>query len=188
MRIEFEVSNSELNQSDLNVILQSLNVTDKSKVPEILSKIAKCAVLEYRKMFIERGLPTKAAEVMQERLFYLIKGYFKDHLPKEQEISSIFQLTPSGAKTLLKNTISRYRIYLKDEIDCSIKTVLQSAIPDQGKEILIIQSSSLKDEINNHLTQKHPELKKVVPVTDSSGQFSCPDDTFRNLKDDYGVT
>jgi hypothetical protein len=187
MRIEFDIEEIDISVTDRTIILQSLNIEDPTEIQGVLSKIAKCSLLEYRKMFIEKGLPTKAAEVMQERLFYLIKGYFHNRLPNEQEISTIFQLTSSGAKTLLKNTMSRYRIHLKNEIRDSIKIVLNNVALDGGVGTAIIQSSALKDEINTILTQKAPSLKKFTSVKDSSGQFSCPEDTINFLKNEFGV-
>lgn len=103
-------------------------------------------------MFVEKGLPTKAAEVMQERLFYLIKGYYKTSLPNEQQISTIFQLTYSSAKTLLRNTISKYRIYLQEEIKETIKKILRTASEDAGNFRLVLQSETIKYELNLFLT------------------------------------
>lgn len=187
MIIQVEMSESELSEGDRALILQGLGLGPKADVEATLSKIARCAMLEYRKMFVERGLPTRAAEVMQERLFYLIRGYFVDSLPSEQQVSTIFQLTFSGSKTLLRNTISRYRIYLSGQIDESVRRVLRSAEQDRSKFLLIIQSETIRDEINKYLTQNHPTLTKLLAVKGSAGQYHCPPDTMTSLRKGFGV-
>lgn len=187
MKISFDLDESELSSSDGKIVLSSLGLPEEANLPATLGKIAKCSLLEYRKMFIEKGLPTKAAEVMQERLFYLIKGYYKDSLPNEQQISTIFQLTYSSAKTLLRNTISKYRIYLQVEIKETIKKVLKTATEDNGKYRLVVQSETIKDELNLYLTQNAPTLKKMLAEKGSAGVFVCPADTMTFLREKYGL-
>jgi hypothetical protein len=185
--ITVEISENELSNDDIVLILQGLGLSPTNNCEETLSKITRCALLEYRKMFVERGLPTKAAEVMQERLFYLIKGYFIDTLPSEQQISTVFQLTSSGSKTLLRNTISRYRIYLNDQINESIRRVISTAVQDGEKFLVVIQSETIRDEINKYLTQNRPTLQKLLAVKGSAGQYYCPTDTMNCLQEAFGV-
>jgi hypothetical protein len=187
MKVTFELDESDLSEDDGRIVLSSLGLPEGTNLQTTLSKIAKCALLEYRKMFIEKGLPTKAAEVMQERLFYLIKGYYKDSLPNEQQISTIFQLTYSSAKTLLRNTISKYRIYLQSEIKETIKKVLKTATEDDGKFRIVVQSETIKDELNLYLTQNAPTLKKMLAEKGSAGIFVCPSDTMTFLRERYGI-
>ena len=187
MIIKVNMPENELTANDCAMILQGLGLSPTADVEGTLSRIGRCALLEYRKMFIERGLPTKAAEVMQERLFYLIKGYFVDSLPSEQQISTIFQLTFSGSKTLLRNTISRYRIYLNDQISESIRRVLKTAEQDGKQFLLVVQSETIRDEINTYLTQNSPTLKKLLAVKGSAGQYHCPADTMTFLRRGFGV-
>jgi hypothetical protein len=187
MKITIDVDENDISENDSKIIIASLGLPSDTDIKSVLVKITKCSLLEYRKMFIEKGLPAKAAEVLQERLFFLIKGYFKDSLPTEQQISTIFQLTHSGSKTLLKNTISKSRIYLEAEIKESIKKVLKSASKDGDKYSIVIQSETIKDEINLVLTQKAPTLKKLLAEKGSAGQFICTSDTMNFLRTEYGV-
>jgi hypothetical protein len=188
MKISFSVSEEEFNANDQTIICGGLGIQDQSELPEALQRIAKCAFLEYRKMFTERGLPTKAAEVLQDRLFYLIDSYFQDSLPTEAQISTIFQLTSSGSKTLLKNTMSRYRIHLEAQIRASIKKVLGTKDQDGSTCRFVIQSDTLKNEINQIISRKWPTLKKFLAVQGSAGQYECPIDTYEKLKKEFKIS
>ena len=97
----------------------------------------------------------------------------------------MFQLTASGSKTLLRNTVSRFRIYLQQELKRSIKNVLSTAIQDGSRYVLVVQSETMKDEINTYLTQKRPTLKKLIAVPSSAGQYHCPEDTFEFLNNEF---
>ncbi|TGL36989.1 hypothetical protein EHQ52_03715 [Leptospira koniambonensis] len=185
MEVKFDISNAELTDSDKDIIKSSLGLTNNVELKKSLEKIAKASFLEYRKMFIERGVPTKADEVLQEKLFYLIKHYFIEKLPTEAGISTIFQLTPSSSKTLLKNTISRYRIHLEEIIRNSIKEVLGDIERTDDKVKIVIQSDNIKDQINMVIAQKKPTLKKLISVKSSAGQYECPKDTFAFLESEF---
>lgn len=187
MKVTFTVSDSEFSQDDKRIISNSLDASDPSELQANLQRLAKCAFLEYRKMFTERGLPTKAAEVLQDRLFFLIDSYFIDRLPTESEISTIFQLTSSGSKTLLKNTMSRYQIHLQNQIRASIKKILETIDTDGDSCRFVIQSETLMHEINLVINRKWPKLKKLLAVKGSAGQYECPKDTFEKLKKEFKV-
>jgi len=45
--------------------------------------------LEFKQMLLDRGMPTKADEFLQERLHLLIKFYYKDRIPLDSNIISI---------------------------------------------------------------------------------------------------
>lgn len=77
-------------------------------------------------MFKEKGLPTRADEVQQERLFFLLTYYFQNKLPSEKELSPIFQLTQSQSKTLLRNTKSRYRTKISNFISNTLLETLKT--------------------------------------------------------------
>ena len=98
-----------------------------------------------------------------------------------------FQLTYSSAKTLLRNTISKYRIYLQEEINEAIKKVLRTASEDAGNFRLVLQSETIKDELNLFLIQNAPTLKKLLAEKGSAGVYVCPSDTIRFLRENYGI-
>lgn len=185
MNINLKLSDSEFSDSDIGIIRANLGVKEDDVTEEIISKLAKCALLEYKKMFLDRGLPTKAAEVMQERLFYLIKGYFRPSLPTEQLVSTIFQLDSPGSKTLLRNTISKFRVSLKEEIITTIRHLLETARVDGDSVKIVIQSETIKDEINLYLTQYGPTLNKLMAVRGKAGLFGCTIDTYNFLRQAY---
>ncbi len=125
-KVEFELEPSEFSPEEIRIISECLG-TKKTDISAVLANIAKTALMEYIKMFKEKGLPTRADEVMQERLFFLLSYYYKDRLPLESEISAIFQLTQSQSATLLRNTISRYRIKIQGYITNTLQAVIRSA-------------------------------------------------------------
>ena len=71
MQITIDISDKELTAEGKVLLKESLRLKDE-ELDAALIKICKTAFLEYCKMFTEKGLPTRADEVMQERLLYLL--------------------------------------------------------------------------------------------------------------------
>lgn len=75
MDIKITISNAELSAADKTLIQECLGLTP-ADVNDALKKLCKTAFMEYVKMFKEKGLPTRADEVQQERLFFLLNYFF----------------------------------------------------------------------------------------------------------------
>jgi len=189
MEITFTINENELKEDDKLVIKECLDLTADDNLDEHLVRLAKASFIEYMKMFKEKGLPTRADEVQQERLFFLLLHYFMNRVPFEHEISSIFQITQSQSRTLLKNTNSRFRTKISQFIRNTIKTVLRAAQLNQdgNKYEMEITSGVIKDEINTYLSQRNAHL---FPLTKKRGYlalYECPEDTYNFLLEHFEI-
>lgn len=186
MRIEFELSSTDLPPDREEVIADNLGVQTDG-LNAALNRVGKAAVMEYLQMLYERGVPAKADEVLQERLYHLIEHYFISHLPLESEIQSIFQVTSTKSRSLLKNTRSRYRAAIGQQIDNSVRNALSSAKKVKEKHRLVIQSANVLDEINEVVSKLGPTLPKLTSSRGYASMYDCSTDTFNLLKKHYGV-
>lgn len=188
MDILFNLVDEEFTTLEKQTIREALNLSEE-EFESALKKIAKTAFMEYKKMFNEKGLPTRADEVLQERLYFLIVNYYDGKLPNESEVSSIFQLTNSQSKTLLKNVRSRYRTKIYNQIKNSLVAIIESAEADgEDKFRMIISSENLLEELNLLISQKGPTLKKITAIRGSAGEYACLADTYNLLRNELGLT
>ncbi|MCZ7609664.1 MAG: hypothetical protein M5U17_05810 [Ignavibacterium sp.] len=184
MDITITISNAELSAADKTLIKECLGLTTDPQLNAALKKLSKTAFMEYVKMFKEKGLPTRADEVQQERLFFLLNYYFENRLPGENEISSIFQLTPSQSKTLLRNTKSRYRTKISNFINNTLLETLNSATqPIAGQQYeFVCTSPSTVEELNSIVSQKGPTLQPIEKIRGLASKYSCAVDTYNLLQ------
>ncbi len=98
------------------------------------------------------------------RLFLLLGHYFDTDIPTENEIARIFQLTNSQAKTLLKNTMSRYRVFLDIQFKETVKHALSGANHrnEDDEHIFTIKSDYIKDAVNVRIREHNPAFDRLV--------------------------
>ncbi len=188
MDITITISDIELTANDKALIKECLALTTEVEIESALTKICKTSFLEYCKMFKEKGIPTRADEVMQERLFFLLNNYYMDRLPSENEISTIFQLTPSQSRTLLRNTKSRYRTKISMFIMNSLRSILQSATMNEEtcRYEFVCLSNVMIEELNLIISQKGPTLEQINKIKGKSSKFDCAEDTYVLLTTELG--
>jgi hypothetical protein len=179
MNISISISNQELSTQDKQLIKDCLGLTTATELETALKKLCKASFLEYCKMFKEKGLPTRADEVLQERLFFLLNSYYIDRLPSENEISTIFQLNPSQSRTLLRNTKSRYRTKISSFINNTLLTTLTAATPnaDASGYEFVCTSPTIIEEINLIVSQKGPTLEPIQKIRGLASKYICAVDT-----------
>ncbi|SRR5260221_11737606 len=184
MNITITISNAELSAADKNLIKDCLGLKTNTQIDNALNKMCKTAFMEYVKMFREKGLPTRAEEVQQERLFFLLTYFFENRLPSENEISSIFQLTPAASKTLLRNTKSRYRTKISSYIKNTLRETLNAATQPEanGDYEFICTSPTTVEELNLIIGQKGPELKPIEKIKGLASKYLCAVDTYKLLQ------
>lgn len=184
MEITINLSTTDFTIADKSLIKECLDLHTNEELAEALKKLTKTAFMEYLKMFKEKGLPTRADEVQQERLFFLLTYYYQDKLPSENELSSIFQLTPSQSKTLLRNTKSRYRTKISEFIRNTLIQTLATATradDDDDPFEFVCTSSSTVEELNLIVSQKGPTLEPIKKIVGLANKFSCAVDTYNLL-------
>lgn len=186
MNIQFELTEEDFD-TNKQTIMQNVLKISHDELEESLVKIFKASAEEYLAMFLEGGMPNRADESKQDRLMFLIKNYFVTLLPTESQISTIFQLTQSQSKTLLKNTISRFRHNLNDVLLHTMIDVLEQAEESEDKFLVVINSDLIKDELNMLITQNEPRYTPIVKRRGSAGQYEISRDSFTLLENQLEI-
>ena len=184
MNLKVVLTNSEL-EDVREILLDSLNIGDR-ELKRTLEKIAKSALQEYIDMITGVGMPGRVSDIQQLRIIKLITYYYGS-LPTEEQVSKIFNITKSKAKTLIGNIKSIYRNQLKDIIKESIKSFLTSGEKVESNYEFIITSNAVIQELNDYLTINNPGLKKIRNKQDSIAKIEIPEDTYDYLCEAYEV-
>lgn len=187
MDITLSLSEADFDSNQKRLVREILGLADDAALALALKKLFKAAALEYVNMFVERGMASRADEVRQDRLFFLIRHYYESRVPPESEISLMFQLTAAQSRTLFRNTRARYRTKIGIQVRKSAKYVVDHATKNKetGNFEMLIESDVILEELNTVVRKKEPKFKPVHFKKDSSGQYEADGDTYELLKKEY---
>lgn len=173
----------------LKILFGITNDEDNSKFEEHLQNITKTALVEYKRMILGIELPTRADEIKQYRLLYLIKYYFRDRIPTEAEVSSMFQLTSTQSKSLIKNVLSKFHYQIEEILKNTMKSVLRgfSSTKRNVKYTGIIQSDNIREELNRIILKENPNLKLITLVRNSAAKYEIEEDSYILLYKNLGL-
>lgn len=189
MKVTIDLKQAEFERANKKLLKENLGLKGDADLERALPKLTKTALLEYLNMFLEKGMSNRADEVKQDRLYFMIQHYYADRIPTEAEISSIFQLTNSQSKTLLRNTNSRYRTKIARQIDASLREVVESAKWNKGRKKyeMVIESDVIREELDLIVTQNGPTLAPLRKKRLSACQYEAEPDTYDMLKRVLGI-
>lgn len=162
---------------------------DDSEFENQLQNITKAALVEYKQMLLGIALPTRADEIKQYRLLYLIKYYFRDRVPTETEVSYMFQLTSSQSKSLIRNVISKFHYQIEEILKNTMKLVLNSFEYDSKNQCYrgIIKSDNIQEELNRIILNEKPNFKLITLVRNSAAKYEIAEDSYDLLSKYLGV-
>jgi len=154
-----------------------------------ISRVVLASLAEYKDMLLGMGLPSRADEIRQYRLFHLIKHYFRGRLPSETEVSSMFQLTQSRSRSLIRYVMTRFRYQLGEEIRNTLMRDLQQAEfnNDATEYRLVIQSDNVLEELNRIIATIAPDLEPIKKVRNMSRTFKVSEDSIDHLRRYFGI-
>ncbi len=190
MEIKIQLNPDELNDVEKEIIRKSLGIETDAQFRESVSRLCKTALLEYKSMLTEKGMPNRISDVKEDRLFLLIKYFFINRMPSETEVSSFFHLTIPQSKTLIRNMKSRYSTKLSQDI---IRTTLKDAVrnagmnPDTNKLEFVLDSDVFLEDLNQIISKKGPKLSPIKRKANSSAQCEISEDTYELIKTELGI-
>lgn len=101
---------------------------------EALIPFAKASLAEYVDQFTGRQLPSRIKDLEQLRLLYIARFAFAGKLPDPDKVADLFQKNASEAKTLVRNTSTRYRYELSKDMDDAVWSVLTTKSKAAGND------------------------------------------------------
>lgn len=189
MEVKFdlkELDGLDVSEEKLELIRISLNLTDTDDLEPTLTKLAEAGLVEYLEMLAGKGMPNRADEAKQDRLLYVIKKVFSPRLPSEDDISIMFQLTTTQSKTLLRNTLSRYRTKLRNELHTTLEEIFRSAVSGKDGWDITISSEVLVEQFNLIIAKEGAEYNPIRKKSVGSKKYFINADTYTALGNHFG--
>lgn len=187
MEITIDLTDEFFDEDEWTRLQDFFDKNEKDNLSEDFEKIILAALCEYKEMFVGRGFPTRADEIRQYRLFYLIKHYFGE-LPSESDVSAMFQETQSRSRSLIRLVLTKFRYDLKNEIDTALIMTLIDAKLKEGETPayhVTIESDIIVEELNRLINKNAPKCLIVRRISGTGRNYSISEDSFKRLLKHY---
>jgi len=189
MPIRIEIPDDFFSPDEREKLIALLRVSDDAGFAEALNKLALAALDEYRQMFLGMGLPSRANEIREYRLFYLIKRFFQQRIPDELEVASMFQLPITRSKNLILNVLARFRYNLQEQINNTLRAIIEGAeeIDDGRQYRVFIASTNMADELNRIIARSGLHLRQLTKVRNEHNLYLIAPDSYEHLRRELGL-
>lgn len=178
----------QLSPGEAGTLAQILGCPEND-LPTHLSAFASAAVTEYATMFLGQKAYRRGTDILEYRLFLLIKNAFGNRIPDEQRICALFQTTPSESRSLVRSVTSKFQYDLKPAIESSIKAHVANATQREkgGRWTAVINSQNLVEEMNQVLAGIDGGLPPVVRKRGSISTYEIAPSSYSRLCEHLGV-
>jgi hypothetical protein len=173
MSMQIEIPDKFFTNDEKEKLKVLFEVNTEEGFEDALCKIILAALDEYRDMFLGMGLPSRADEIREYRLYYLIKRFFNGRIPDELEVSSMFQLPETRSKSLILYVLTRFHFDLREEILNTLREIIKGAeITHDGVEYRVfIQSKNMVEELDRIIGRGGVRYKKMSKARNESNMY-----------------
>lgn len=181
--VNFEISLDDHEETLLRHILQ---LGDSENLEGILNDYAKASFEEYIRMFMGQKVFTRGSDFKEYRLFLIIKNALQERIPNEEKVSSLFQLTSTESRSLIRSVMSKYQYELNAAIENSLKEVLESAdVTDDPHSF--VGTENIVTQLNRILSNIDGTLQPITKKSNTTSIYEIKPSSFSRLTDRLGV-
>jgi hypothetical protein len=131
-----------LSEEDRTRLASSFGVAE-SELDELLAGTARAALQEYLDMFLGRRNPPRISDARELRLLLLVLHVFSSGMPATNVVGDLFQLTPAQARTLVRNTRTKFRFELHDRLREAVTAFIDAGEKRGNDTVVEIRDGSL---------------------------------------------
>lgn len=144
--------------------LAGILACEREDLEATLQLVASAALQEYTRMFLGQKVFTRGSDILEYRLFLLMRELFNNAVPNEERVCALFQATTSNARALIRSVLSKYQYDLHDALSGSLRATLDSAhrVEEDGDYEVTVNAQSLVDGLNRALAERNGSLPSIV--------------------------
>lgn len=181
---------TKINLPDSDVVeLAKIIKCSETEIENSLKAYSTSALSELITMFLGQKVFNRGSDLLEYRLFLLIKNVFSGKIPDEQNVCRLFQMTITNSRSLIRAVMSKYQYRLKTEIDNTLKMLIECVeIEDRNDGVSVaIHNLNLVDEFNKVLTQIDSSLPPVQKKRGSVSVYTIKPSSYKRLCKNFGV-
>lgn len=181
--INFDIS---LDDYEVNLLRQILEVPNGENLEDVLNLFAKASLEEYMRMFMGQKVFTRGSDFKEYRLFLIVKKALAEKIPNEEKVSSLFQLTSTESRSLIRSVMSKYQYELNSAIENSLKEALRTSTLD-GSLYTFVGTENIVTHLNRLLTSIDGTLPPISKKSNTTSIYEIKPSSYNRLADKLGL-
>jgi hypothetical protein len=171
-----------LSKDDLPTLAAILEC-EETKVAVTLESYAAAALEEYVTMILGQQVFTRGSDMLEYRLFLLIKHALDNEIPNEPKVCKLFQTTTNESRALIRSVISKYQNQVQSALEQSIKQCLASAKKQNENDPFefVVNSKTIIDGMNVELASIDGTLSQVSKVAGTVSKYRIMPSSYEKL-------
>lgn len=154
-----------------------------------LQSYSAAALEEYCRMILGQKVFRRTQDIKEYRLFLLIQKVFGNKLPDDQEISRLFQTTPSESRSLVRSITSKYQYELQSAITNTLEEIINGARQNEDHTFSVTVNSSTKiQELNNIIASLDGTLPVIIKEQGTVSSYIIKASSYKTLKKYFGIS
>ena len=182
---------NQLTDDELRRARAVLSLGDDAAASEIVTALepyAEAALVEYLDQFLGRALPSRYKDLQMLRLLRISLCANEGRIPAPDRVADLFQLTHTEAKTLVRNTATRYRF----ELEGKLRQVAWDTLCSTGQRTDTDYKIEVRDaallELLHDLVRRGPGYPKGIQSSSEMHVFMLDRQTMAALLAGLGHT
>lgn len=169
-------------------VLSLAEDADSRAIAGALESYAEAALAEYLDQFLGRALPTRFKDLQMLRLLRISLHANDGRLLAPDRVADLFQLTHAEAKTLVRNTATRYRFELEGKLrQVAWETLISTGQKDADGYKIEVRDAALLEFLHD-LVRRGPGYPRGIQSSSEMHVFSLDDQTMTSLLSGLGHT
>jgi hypothetical protein len=161
---------------------------DRGAIAEALERYSEAALVEYLDQFLGRALPTRYKDLQMLRLLRISLHANEGQLLAPDRVAELFQITHAEAKTLVRNTATRYRFELEGKlIQVAWDTLVATGQEEADGYKVEIRDAALLEFLHD-LVRRGPGYPRGIQPSQEMHVFSLDLQTMEALLPGLGHT
>jgi hypothetical protein len=153
-----------------------------------LEPYARAALQEYVRMFLGQKVFTRGSDILEYRLFLLIREAFNNELPEEQRICDLLQATTTNSRSLIRSVMSKYQYELQEAISSTLCQTIERAREEGDDRVVTVNSENVIEALNRVVGTIDGSLPPITKKRGSVASYVLKPSCYEQLCLRFGIS
>jgi hypothetical protein len=176
--VEIDVSLSENEEALLKEVFEC----NDEEFKEFLQRLIQASSEEITKMVLGQKVFTRGRDMQVFRLSVLIRYFFDNEIPDEQQVSALFQLSITESRSLIKACMSKYQYELQHALVNTIYQTLGSCDKTTTPFKLAVKADYIREAIDRLIGQSNHSLPRLKKSRYTVAEYELLESSYNALR------